>query len=64
MTLLPNKAAIAQILTNQPSDAAPVYDNDAAIAAAVNGVIAALSGGTAGQALTAIDATSVQWANQ
>lgn len=64
MPALPNQVAITSILSGQPRNAEPVNGNDTALQAAVNALITALSGGAAGQILSAVDGSDVQWINR
>ena len=63
-TPVPNNLALSVINTNDTAQSAPLRNNYAAIQTAVNQLIACLSGGTAGQRLSAVDGTDVQWVNQ
>lgn len=60
---IPSALALAVINDGDLITASPHRSNYSAIQAAVNKVITALSGGTAGQVLQAADGTDVQWAN-
>ena len=60
---VPNNLALSVINTNDPVQSAPLRNDFAAIQVAVNQLIACLSGGTAGQLLSAVDGTDVQFVN-
>lgn len=62
MPALPAAVALSSILAGAPRSAAPVANNDAALQNAINDLIGILGGGTAGQVLTAVDASTVEWA--
>lgn len=62
MTALPSNLALTQILTDAQVLSADHRTNYAAIQTAVNQLIAALSGGTNGQFLQALDGTDVAYA--
>jgi hypothetical protein len=59
---IPDQIALAVIADGSPRIAAPVRNNYSAVQAAVNELIAALEGGSAGQVLRAVDASTVEWA--
>lgn len=60
---IPSQIALTPIVNGAPADGSVVQGNDAAIQAAVNGLIAALSNGTAGKFLQAVDSSDVVWAS-
>lgn len=60
---IPSSLALTTISNGTLADATPVQNNLAEIQAAVNELITALSGGAAGQLLSAVDGTDVQWAS-
>jgi hypothetical protein len=59
---LPSSLALTTIASDAEILSSDHRNNYAAIQAAVNALIAALSGGSSGQVLTAADAADVQWA--
>jgi len=59
---LPDMLALTPIADGSAQQAAPVRNNFSAIQTAVNANVTALSGGTVGQVLQAVDASTVQWA--
>lgn len=59
---IPSSLSLSVISNGTIADATPVASNYAAIQAAVNEFVTALSGGAAGQVLQAVDGTDVQWA--
>lgn len=61
---VPNNLALSVINTNDTAQSAPLRNNFASIQTAVNQLIADLSGGTAGQLLSAVDGTDVQWVSK
>jgi hypothetical protein len=63
MPALPNTLALASIADGSLEVAVDHRNNYAAIQTAVNAIIAALSGGTNGQLLKALSASSVGWGN-
>lgn len=60
---IPSQIALTQIQNGTLADGSVVQSNDAAIQAAVNALIVALSGGTNGQYLKATDGSDVVWGN-
>lgn len=60
---IPSQVALTQIVNGTLADGSVVQANDAAIQAAVNELITALSNGTAGQLLQAVDGSDVVWSN-
>lgn len=58
---VPSQIALTQLQNGTLADASVVQSNDAAIQAAVNALIVALSGGTSGQFLKAVDGSDVVW---
>jgi hypothetical protein len=61
---IPNQLALTNIADGSQRVASPLRNNYAAIQAAVNELIVALTGGANGQTLQAVDATDVQWSYQ
>jgi hypothetical protein len=61
MTAIPNTVSLTNIADGSNIVAADHRNNYAAIQTAVNGLIAALSGGSAGQVLEALSSSSVDW---
>lgn len=60
---VPGSLALSTIADGSPRIAAPVRNNFSAIQTLANAVVTLLSGGTAGQVLTASDASNVEWAD-
>lgn len=58
---IPSQIALATIANGTLADGSVVQSNDVAIQAAVNALIVALSNGTTGQFLQAVDASDVKW---
>lgn len=60
---VPSSVALTTIADGSPRIAAPIRNNFSALQAFANAINAILAGGTAGQVLTAADASNVQWAD-
>lgn len=60
---VPSSLALTSIADNALLVAATHRNNYSAIQTTLNALIAALSGGTSGQLLSAVDSTDVQWVN-
>ena len=62
MTAVPNTVSLTTIAANAPILSSDHRTNYTAIQTAINGLIAALEGGSSGQLLTATDTSDVSWA--